>query len=194
MARTNSSTNLSPEHMIRADGSVLGIGKNTSYQLFGKMTETLKSAKEMNVSYMEIDDRASYIKVGDKKKLNTNVVQNFNMYARAPVTGTITWTSSNEKIATVDNNGNITAKSEGQTTIRAVDNKYGYIASSIVYVTRNTENAITVPQVEQGLNYTIVLKSDGTVWSTGLNDVGQCGNGSSNTTSAELTEVKINQD
>lgn len=27
MARTNSSTNLSPEHMIRADGSVLGIGK-----------------------------------------------------------------------------------------------------------------------------------------------------------------------
>lgn len=62
------------------------------------MTETLKSAKEMNVSYMEIDDRASYIKVGDKKKLNTNVVQNFNMYARAPVTGTITWTSSNEKL------------------------------------------------------------------------------------------------
>lgn len=82
------------------------------------MTETLKSAKEMNVSYMEIDDKASYIKVGDKKKLNTNVVQNFNMYARAPVTGTITWTSSNEKIATVDNNGNITAKSEGQTTIK----------------------------------------------------------------------------
>ena len=58
---------------------------------------------------------------------------------------------------TVDNNGNVTAKSEGQTTIRAVDSKYGCIASSIVYVTRNTESAITVPQVEQGLNYTIVL-------------------------------------
>ena len=192
MARTDSRTDCSTGYFIREDGSLLGVGKNSSYQLLGKMTTTLKSAKEMNVSYMEITDRVSYLKIGESKKISTNVVENFNMYARAPQTGTINWSSSNEAIATIDSNGNVKAISEGQTTIIAQDSKNGYISSATIYVTRATENAITIPQVAQGLNYTITLKADGTVWASGLNDVGQCGIGSSAMNIAVPEQVKIN--
>ena len=189
---SNSMTRDANTYFIREDGSILGLGENINNQLFGNMTDNLYSAKEMNASYMEITDRANYIKIGDTKKLTTNVVENFNMYAKEPVTGEVTWSSSNAKIATVDNSGNVTAKEEGQTTITAVDSKYGYVASATIYVTRNTENTITIPQVAQGLNFTIVLKADGTVWATGANDVGQCGTGSTDQMMAELTQVKLN--
>ena len=191
MARTNSSTDTSTAYFTREDGSLFGVGKNTSYQLFGGMTVALNSAKEMNISYMQITERTNYIKIGETKKLITDVVENFNMYAKVPETGNITWSSSNEQVAKVDKNGVVTAKTEGQTTITAVDSKYGYIASSVVYVTRNIENAITVPQVAQGLNYTVVLKADGTVWATGANEVGQCGIGTTEANIDELKQVKL---
>ncbi len=189
MARTDSSTDTSVEYYIREDGSIYGSGKNSSYQLFGEITENFKAAKEMNQSYMEIE-RVSYIKIGESKKLTATSVENFNLFAKAPELGTLTWSSLNEDVATVDANGNVIAKAEGQTTIIVKDSKFGFIATGIVYVTRNTDNTITVPQVVQGLDFTVVLKADGTVWTTGTNAKGQLGIGGSITTTAVLQQVK----
>ena len=180
-------------YFIREDGSLFGVGSNTNYQLLGKMTENLKAAKEMNTSYMEITERVNYIKQGETKKLETNVVENFNIYAKKPVIGNITWSSSNAQIAKVDENGNITALKEGQTTIIAKEDKYGYTAMSTIYVTRNAENIITIPQVEQGGNFTVVLRADGTVWATGENNYGQCGTSLSEKSISELTQIKIDE-
>ena len=191
IARTDNVTDTGNAYFIREDGSLFGVGKNTTYQLLGKMTDNLKSAKPLNISYMEITDRINYIKIGETKKLTTDVVENFNMYARKPVTGEVTWSSSNAEIASVDKMGNITALKEGETTITAVDSKYGYVATAKIYVTRNSENVITIPQVEQGLDFTVVLKADGTVWATGKNDVGQCGTATSDSTISNLTQVKL---
>lgn len=188
-----SDTDTGDIYLIREDGSLFGAGKNTTYQLFGEMSTNLRTAKEMKISYMEITDRVNYIKEGNTKNLKTNIIENFNMYAKKPVTGQVTWSSSNAEIASVDKNGNITAIKEGQTTITAREDKYGYIASAIIYVVKNTKSAITVPQIEQGLNFTVVLKADGTVWTAGTNSLGECGNGSNTTTISELTQVKINE-
>jgi len=193
IARPDSSTDTSVAFLTREDGSILGLGKNSSYQLFGKNTDVMKAAKEMKTSYMEITDRINRIKIGESKKLVLNVVENFNIYARTPVTGNITWKSSNEQIATVDQNGNITAISEGQATITAKDDKYGYIATAMIYVTRNTANTITIPQVSQGQKFTIVLKADGTVWASGQNNVGQCGIDSTVANIGKLTPVKTDK-
>lgn len=189
IARPDSSTDTSVEYYIREDGSLYGTGKNNAFQLFGQLTENFLAAKEMNQSYLEIE-RNSYLKVGESKQLTPNVVQNFNLFAKTPTVGTLTWTSSNENIATVDNQGNVLAKEEGQTTIRVQDSKYGYIATSTIYVTRNTQNTITIPQVAQGVNYTIVLKADGTVWGTGINSTGELGRGQNTPQEANLQPVK----
>ena len=189
IARPDSSTDTSVEYYIREDGSIYGSGKNNSFQLFGEITESFLAAKEMNQSYVEME-RNSYLKIGESKKLSVNVVENFNLFAKAPEIGTLTWTSSNEEIATVDGQGNVTAIAEGQTTIRVQESKHGYIASSTIYVTRNTENTITIPQVTGGVNYTIVLKADGTVWGSGINDIGQLGRGENTPSEANLQQVK----
>ena len=198
VARTDSSTDLSVQYYIREDGSVLGSGKNTSYQLFGEMTTKLYSAKEMNATYLEID-RSSYIKVGETKSFTAKAVENFNLYSKVPTDFEITWTSSNEDVATIDENGVVTALSEGHTTIRGYDSIHGYITSGIVYVTRNSDTAITEPQVVTGGatdyntttkgSFTTVLKANGTVWASGSNDVGQLGNGTVQSIEGNLRQV-----
>ena len=180
-------------YFTRDDGSVFGVGANTNYQLFGKMTTNLNAAKEMNISYMEISDRVDYIKVGDTKTLTTNMVENFNMHAKKPVTGKVTWFSSNAQIASIDESGTLKALKEGQTTITAVDDKYGYIAIATIYVTRNEENVVAMPQVAQSENTTIVLRADGTVWATGRNNVGQLGIGTT-TDISKLQQVMIDEE
>lgn len=198
IARTDSSTDLSVQYYIREDGSILGSGKNTSNQLFGQMTTTLYSTKEMNATFLEVD-RASYIKIGEVKKLETKAIENFNIYAKVPTDFDITWISSNEDVATVDENGIVTAVSEGHTLIRGYDKIHGYVTSGMVYVTRDSENVVTEPQVitaggtdggtvTKGA-FTAVLKANGTVWTSGSNDVGQLGNGSTSSLEGNLKQV-----
>lgn len=199
MARTDSSTDISVQYYIREDGSILGTGKNTSYQLFGQMTTALNSAKEMNPTYLEIE-RASYIKVGETKTFNPKLVENFNLYSKVPTDFDITWSSSNEDVATVDSKtGTVTAVSEGHTVIRGYDKKHGYITSGVIYVIRNSGNAITEPQVVNGGaidyntvtkgSFTTILKANGTVWASGTNDVGQLGNKTTSGVQGDLSQV-----
>ena len=61
---------------------------------------------------------------------------------------TITWTSSNEKIATVDENGLVTAKSEGTVVITATSNEDSAISSTChINVTKSKVNFINITGV-----------------------------------------------
>ena len=91
--------------------------------------------------------------------------------------GNIVYESLNTNIATVDSTGKITGVSVGKTKIKITDVTNSYITYIIVNVTK--EGLIT-PQIKEGENFTISLKANGTVWSYGLNDKGQCGNGETN--------------
>ena len=149
----------------------------------------LNYVREVDPTMLEVD-RVNYLKIGSEKTLDLNIQQNFNLYAKDPNLGKITWESSNEAVATIDQNGKITAVAEGKAVIKAKEEKYGYIATSVVYVIRNTENTITMPQVVQGLNYTAVLRADGTVWTAGANELGQCGIGERCAVVGTLTQVE----
>ena len=103
-----------------------------------------------------------------------------------------TWTSSNEDVATVDKNGNVMGKGIGYTTITAYNSAEEVKAKAIVNVYRNKEGAITKPQIEVGPDYSVILKEDGTVWTTGRNNYGQLGNGTT-TNSNKPVQVKIDE-
>ncbi len=105
----------------------------------------------------------------------------------------IEWTSSNGEVATVDESGRVTGKGIGHTTITAYNSKNGLKTRAIIHVYGNQKNAITIPQIVEQEGSTIVLKEDGTVWSSGLNDKGQLGDGT--TTNRNMpVQVKITED
>lgn len=175
---------------IREDGSILMNGRLTPGLQGYKLSGNMLYVDEFESSYLEITDRISYIKLNETKKLNTQVIENFNMFAKVPEIGNIIWKSTNEDIATVDQNGNVTAKKTGLTTIIASEDKHGYKAMAKVYVTSNLEKTVTAPMVVQGTNFTGILKADGTVWMAGAGTSGKLGQGDA-TYRGELVQVKI---
>lgn len=178
---------------IREDGSLLLTGKANNGQLTYQTTyPTYDALEDIQTSTIEITDRISYIKKGATQKLNINVLENVNIFAKVPEIGNITWESTNTDVATVDGSGNVTAKKTGETVIIAKEAKFGYRAQARVYVTSDNEKAITAPQIAQGTNFTAVLRADGTVWMSGKNNVGQLGTDEVSY-SGELKQVKIDE-
>ena len=104
-----------------------------------------------------------------------------------------TWTSSNDDVAVVSSNGSVMGKMPGQTTITCVNSNSTLKAMCIINVAKN--GAIAFPQsgtgqtVDTAQSFTVVLKEDGTVWSTGNNTNGQLGNGTNNNVN-EPTQVR----
>ena len=121
-----SSTTTGSQYYIREDGSIYGTGRNTYYQLLKENTVQLNYVREVDPTMLEVD-RVNYLKIGSEKTLDLNIQQNFNLYAKDPNLGKITWESSNEAVATIDQNGKITAVAEGKAVIKAKEEKYGYI-------------------------------------------------------------------
>ena len=180
-------------YMIREDGSILSCGKSNNGQLLdGGKYETRSYIEDVRTSYLEVTDKISTIKLGSSKKLSVRTVENFNLFAKAPEYGNLTWKSTNENIATVDKAGNVIAKKIGTTTIIVTEDLHGYRAQATINVTNNSENSIATPMIVQGNSYTAVLKNDGTVWMSGLNSRGQLGNGTLDYT-ADLTQVKTSE-
>ena len=185
------SANSYTNYVIKADGTILGSGRNTSGQMmYTSNYKYLNRIDDIMNSYLEITDRISYVKQGEEKQLQTQVVENLNVNATAPAISNITWESTNPDVATVDTQGKVTAKKTGIATIIAKEDQWGYTAQAKIYVTSNEENTITAPMVVQGTSFTAVLKADGTVWTAGLNSNGRLGVGDT-TYRGELTRVKI---
>ncbi|MCI8519445.1 MAG: hypothetical protein HFJ51_05170 [Clostridia bacterium] len=87
-------------------------------------------------------------------------------------------------IAEVDQNGKITAKSEGATKIAVIDSK-NRLKTYIYLEVRNTPKI----DIQEGKNFTVALKQNGTVWSYGVGANGELGNGK-NEQQVEPVQVK----
>ena len=180
-------------YAVREDGSILGFGRVKNGQILDGGYYTTKGyADDILQSYLEITERNSYIKLEETKKLDVKTIENLNVFGTAPEYGNLTWKSTNENVALVDQNGNVTAKDLGTTTIIVTEDLHGYRAQATVYVTENKESIITSPMVVQGTSFTGVLKADGTVWTTGLNTNGVLGDGTKDYR-AELKQVQIDE-
>lgn len=154
-------------------------------------TYTQNYVMPVNEDYLEIDNRISYIKQGETTTLSAQISKRLNAFSGHIKFGNLNWTSSNPEVATVSNDGLVTSVGLGETTITVKDVTNGYKAQSKVIVTQNNEKVITMPDVSQGRYFTVILKADGTVWTTGINTNGQCGDGTT-VNRTKPVQVKIN--
>ena len=179
--------------LIRKDGSIWTVGGNTYGQLGNGTTLNAIYLTNVGADEVKLNVRNEYIKIGNKLEIKATEGENINAFIQdLSNKGSWTWTSSNEDVATIDNNGIVTGKTIGYTTITGYNTKTAATAKAIINVYSNKEGAITRPQIEVGPEYTITLKEDGTVWATGKNDCGQLGNGTT-TNSNKPVQVKIDE-
>lgn len=93
--------------------------------------------------------------VGETEKLEATIKPSYTTNDK-----TITWESSNPKVAQVDENGNITAKSEGTATITATSSN-GITANCEVEVTKylkgdvDNDKRISIKDVKLALQYSL---------------------------------------
>lgn len=109
------------------------------------------------VSKVSLDVSTLALKTGESYKLIPTVEP------ETALDKTITWTSSNEKIATVDENGLVTAKSEGTVVITATSNYDSTISSTChiiisnpIYKVTNIKIAGIPSKIKVGSNFKLV--------------------------------------
>jgi len=145
---------------------------------------------------VELNVKQEYIKEDEKLQINVTVATNekriIQELGREINNSDFIWSSYNDDVASIDENGLITAKSIGYTTITGTNETLGLKARAFITVYRNREGAITIPQVELGEGFTVVLKEDGTVWTAGLNSSGQLGDGTT-TNRDTFTQVETSE-
>ncbi|MBQ4058347.1 MAG: leucine-rich repeat protein [Lachnospiraceae bacterium] len=104
------------------------------------------TVKPILVTSISLDSSQLSLKVGDKKKLRETVLPG------NATDKTITWSSSNAKVATVDTNGNVTAVAEGTANIVVVAaDGSGVEARCAVTVAKKQEPSTQQPSVDNPL-------------------------------------------
>lgn len=114
----------------------------------------------LNTVYTIDQNKLSYIKLNEIQTEDLSI-------------GTISYETSDNAIAIVDGNGNITGTNLGKTKVKITDLTNGHSTYIIVEVV----NQPTRAQIKLGTDFTVTLKENGTVWTFGKNDKGQLGSG-----------------
>ena len=176
--------------LITKDGTVWITGSNDNGQFGNRTYDSSLYYTPFGIGYINLDIRQKTIKVGEALPVNLLESQpDFNVFTKEERFD-FEWKSEDEDIATVSNSGVITGKSIGTTMITVTSKGTGIKSSLIINITTNTDSSIAMPQVIAGEMFTVVLKTDGTVWTTGDNGYGQLGNGTT-TDRTYYDQVKI---
>ena len=162
--------------MADIDGMVYTVGYN-AYGTMGigdNVTLTIPmciSNVRMNVNPSIIN----YSKIGETgEKITYNLKAGFNLISESIAQGEVTFKSIDSSVATVDENGIVTAQGEGTTYIRVYNKNTDTYASVKVNVT--SKEGQVYPKIVAGANHFIALKANGEVWTWGKNNNGQSGN------------------
>ena len=172
------------------DGVVYTVGLNSYGQLGNGTVETLTSPiiisnKKINVEKNIIN----FEQINQTEQINYTTTIDFNLLKNELTNTKCTYTSNDETIATVNENGMVTAQGIGTTYITLYNQENNLYAT--VKVNVNGEGNMVQPKVVGGNNHFVALKSDGTVWTWGLNNYGQLGLGDNeNRTEPEKTNMK----
>lgn len=178
--------------VIARDGTVWMTGDNSEGQIGNRNYDNTNYLTPFGVGYINLDKRNITIKANQSVPVNLLESEpDFSVFTK-DTRFNFEWSSVDNEIATVSQSGLITGKSVGKTMITVSAKNTGISSSLIVSVTTDNPTSIAMPQVENGERFTVVLKADGTVWTTGLNNYGQLGSG--NTTKRNYYDrVKVSK-
>lgn len=87
----------------------------------------------------------------------------------------VSWSSSDPNVATVDNTGKVKGKAPGTATITVTTTDGGFTDSAVITISAAASSGGL--SVFSGANVTFVLEEDGTLWGAGWNLYGQLGVG-----------------
>lgn len=117
------------------------VAPNETYQdRDGKVT--IKGDEGISLIFTIHQAQKDYIKL-DKNSVSILDDETINLSYTTNVSGTVTWSSSNPKVATVDSNGLVTAVSKGETTI-TVKTQDGKCSDSCTVTIKRFSDGISV--------------------------------------------------
>jgi uncharacterized protein YjdB/subtilisin family serine protease len=172
---------------VDGNGTVTGLSNGsttiTVTTLDGGFTASTNVTVLVPVEGVKLDREFLRLVLGDSPVKMNATIQPENATNR-----NVKWESSNENVITVDENGNVAPIGIGTARLTVTSEQGNYTASSIITVWESQVNFNTIG-ISGGINHSIALNEDGTVWAWGNNSGGMLGDG---TNSKRLTPVQVN--
>ena len=101
--------------------------------------------------------------------------------------GPVTYESKDINIVSVDEEGIAIGNAYGMTEVTILETDKNLSKKVIVQVKKSF-----IEKIEEGNNFTVILKDDGTVWGWGSNEYGQLGNHKTENTSEPVQALDVN--
>ena len=159
-------------------GLVYTVGYNGNGEMGDDSTSTTTEPTSISDASLKVNTRKIQLNLDTNnitKQIEANTDLGFNILFDQVTNEQISYKTQDDNIATVNNTGLVTGKKYGTTKIEVTTNKLPNTVLVEVEVLRKDD--ITMPKTVSGQDFTVALKSDGTVWTWGYNGYGQLGLG-----------------
>ena len=159
-------------------GLVYTVGYNGNGEMGDDSTSTTTEPTSISDASLKVNTRKIQLNLNTNnitKQIEANTDLGFNILFDQVTNEQISYKTQDDNIATVNNTGLVTGKKYGTTKIEVTTNKLPNTVLVEVEVLRKDD--ITMPKTVSGQDFTVALKSDGTVWTWGYNGYGQLGLG-----------------
>ena len=167
---------------------VYTVGYNGHGQMGNEFIQNLITPWCISKKKINVDNNIITMqKTGEQKQITFNSTLEFNLIRDDVPNSKYTYKSIDTNIATVDNNGLVTAKAIGTTYVKITDESNNVSAAIKINITG--EGDLTFAKVIGGHNHFIALKGNGEVYTWGYNANGELGLGD-NQKRTEPTQVK----
>ncbi|MDR2560722.1 MAG: Ig-like domain-containing protein [Holophagales bacterium] len=157
---------------IKTDGSLWVWGLNNYLQLGDEsyVSNLTPVPGIMPVMSVNLNLASATINLGDIKQLTATV------YPSNATNKEVVWSTSDANVVTVNQEGLVTAMGNGTAIVTATTMDGAFAAACNVVVKVSVEGNATV-KIAAGAWHSMVIKSDGSLWASGVNSNGQLGLG-----------------